>query len=119
MKYMCFCRLIHCFMKSVITTRTMGSVLTPFEKLLGHLFLFITFFYLLQGGEVHCVECFSRLHLSVAIVIALSFGAEYAKSREEIMLLNKSKQNCCDAYICDYAFVYKREHGFKAYNTLE
>ena len=35
------------------------------------------------------------------------------------MLLNKSEQNCCDAYIGDYAFVYKREHGFKAYNTLE
>ena len=98
----------------------------PWRVFLQHLkscedtcFLFITFFYLLQGGEVHCVECFSRLHLSVAIVIALSFGAEYAKSRAEIMLLNKSKQNCCDAYICDYAFVYKREHGFKAYNTLE
>ena len=37
-------------------------------------FLFIRFFYLLQGGEVHRVECFSRLHLSVAIVIALSFA---------------------------------------------
>ena len=98
---------------------TMASVLTAFEKLLGHLFLFITFFYLLQGGEVHCVECFSRLHLYVVIITALSFGAEYAKSRAEIMLLNKSKQNCCDAYICDYAFVYKREHGFKAYNTLK
>lgn len=35
------------------------------------------------------------------------------------MLLNKSKQNCCDVYICDYAFVYKRERGFKAYNTLK
>ena len=30
-----------------------------------------------QGGEVHCVECFSRLHLSVAIAIALSFGIEF------------------------------------------
>ena len=81
--------------------------------------MFIAIFPLLQGGEVHCVECFSRLHLSVAIAIALSFGAEYAKSRVEILLLLESKQNCCDAYICDYAFVYKREHGFKAYNTLE
>ena len=35
------------------------------------------------------------------------------------MLLNKSKQNCCDAYICDYAFAYNRERGFKAYNTLK
>ena len=78
MKYMCFCRLIHCFMKSVISTRTMASVLTAFEKLLGHLFfLFIAIFSLLQGGEVHCVECFSRLHLSVASVIALSFGIEF------------------------------------------
>ena len=119
MKYMCFCRLIHCFMKSVITTRTMGSVLTAFEKLLGHLFLFITFFYLLQGGEVRSVECSLQLHLYVVIITALSFGAEYAKSRAEILLLLKSKQNCCDAYICDYAFAYKREHGFKAYNTLK
>ena len=106
-------------MKSVITTRTMGSVLTAFEKLLGHLFLFITFFYLLQGGEVRSVECSLQLHLYVVIITALSFGAEYAKSRAEILLLLKSKQNCCDAYICDYAFAYKREHGFKAYNTLK
>ena len=98
----------------------MASVLTAFEKLLGHLFFcFIAIFSLLQGEEVHCVECFSRLHLSVASVIALSFGAEYAKSREEILLLLESKRNCCDAYICDCAFVYKREHGFKAYNTLK
>ena len=56
----------------------MASVLTAFEKLLGHLFfLFIAIFSLLQGGEVHCVECFSRLHLSVASVIALSFGIEF------------------------------------------
>ena len=81
--------------------------------------MFITFFYLLQGGEAHCVECFSRLHLYVVIITALSFGAEYAKSRAEILLLLESKRNCCDAYICDYAFAYKREHGFKAYNTLK
>lgn len=81
--------------------------------------MFIAVFSLLQGGEERCVECSLQLHLYVASVIALSFGAEYAKSREEIMLLNKSKQNCCDVYICDYAFVYKRERGFKAYNTLK
>ena len=80
MKYMCFCRLIHCFMKSVITTRTMASVLTAFEKLLGHLFfLFIAIFSLLQGGEVRCVECSLQLHLYVVIITALSFGAEYSK----------------------------------------
>lgn len=28
---MCFCRLIHCFMKSVISTRTMTNVLTAFS----------------------------------------------------------------------------------------
>ena len=55
----------------------MASVLTAFEKLLGHLFFVYKIFYLLQGGEVHCVECFSRLHLSVASVIALSFGIEF------------------------------------------
>ena len=56
----------------------------PWRVFLQHLrscedtcFLFITFFYLLQGGEAHCVECFSRLHLSVAIAIALSFGIEF------------------------------------------
>lgn len=31
MKYMCFCRLIHCFMKSVISTRTRKVFLTHFE----------------------------------------------------------------------------------------
>lgn len=31
MKYMCFCRLIHCFMKSVISTRTISSVHNRFE----------------------------------------------------------------------------------------
>ena len=79
----------------------------------------IALFYLLQGGEVRSVECSLQLHLYVVIITALSFGAEYAKSRAEILLLLESKQNCCDAYICDYAFVYKREHGFKAYNTLK
>ena len=42
-----------------------------------------------------------------------------AKSRVEILLLLENKQNCCDVYICDYAFVYKREHGFKTYDTLK
>ena len=56
----------------------------PWRVFLQHLkscedtcFLFIAIFSLLQGGEVHCVECFSRLHLSVASVIALSFGIEF------------------------------------------
>ena len=98
----------------------------PWRVFLQHLkscedtcFLFMTLFYLLQGGEVRSVECSLQLHLYVVIITALSFGAEYAKSRAEILLLLKSKQNCCDAYICDYAFAYKREHGFKAYNTLK
>ena len=56
----------------------------PWRVFLQHLrscedtcFLFIAIFSLLQGGEVDCVECFSRLHLSVAIAIALSFGIEF------------------------------------------
>ena len=38
MKYMCFCRLIHCFMKSVISTRTTKSSFTVWWKS----FLFFT-----------------------------------------------------------------------------
>ena len=56
----------------------------PWRVFLQHLrscedtcFLFIAIFSLLQGGEVDCVECFSRLHLSVAIAIALSLGIEF------------------------------------------
>ena len=42
-------------------------------------FLFITFFYLLQGEEVRCVECSLQLHLSVVLITALSFGTEFTK----------------------------------------
>ena len=60
MKYMCFCRLIHCFMKSVISTRTMTNVLTAFSCQRT----FVIFYLLnsdITGGVVHNYA-FSCIH---------------------------------------------------------
>ena len=51
MKYMCFCRLIHCFMKSVISTRTKGK--TSFKRMRFFLWREINLF------EI-CEMCFAR-----------------------------------------------------------
>ena len=57
---MCFCRLIHCFMKSVISTRTMTNVLTAFSCQRT----FVIFYLLnsdITGGVVHNYA-FSCIH---------------------------------------------------------
>ena len=64
--------------------------------------MFIAVFSLLQGGEVHCVECSLQLHLYVAIVTALDVSISYLENA------NGSKSEYLGSYKngSDAAYVY-------------